>query len=630
MKRVQTILKSWIETDKFGFIRTFLLSEGFGFCLCLSFVFGIYLDRQGSVSGHLLRALLISFVSGTAVSCALTFFHACRRLLDPAKIDPSRRPGFVMHPDNRVSAGTWIIVTAIILVCWSVVWLAYYPGVFAYDADTQLSQTISRVYSTHHPLLHTLWLGWCVKLVYDTAGVNGAVALYAASQMFIMAVIFGWTVSEAVRRGAGKVRLVLYVAFIAVFPVHAILAVSVTKDVVFSGLTLVFAMLVARSHNAVSLMRDRLREAEIVDEDKGKTSIGRSLRDVGGVYLPVKIAVCAAFMCLFRNNASYALAFMVLILLIRQIGKNRTNRYYGLIIAITAGIAAGCLAGLCLKTILHAESGSPREAMSIPIQQMARVRSLYGPEAYVGSEDASRNNSETNREGFGNNSETTNTEGFGNNSDANVNGTGTGSDRILDSDTCAALDTLLSENGYWLYNEHLADPVKKEVNLKDPKLFVITWLKLMPKYPGEYLDAWLLTTEGAWYIYDTSVNEIYGTGGGYGYLSTDTRNMIEGFQVEPAPVFPGLKEALEKLVTYNAFQGVPVVRLLFSPALYVWINSAYIYGAIVRRKQVCALSGLFLVAYFITVLLGPAILVRYMYPYMIATILPLIGYKLDN
>ncbi len=612
MKRVQTILKSWIETDKFGFIRTFLLSEGFGFCLCLSFVFGIYLDRQGSVSGHLPRTLLIAFLSGTVVSCALTFYHACRRLLDPAKIDPSKRSGFVMHPDNRVSAGTWIIVTALILVCWSVVWLAYYPGVFAYDADTQLSQTISRVYSTHHPLLHTLWLGWCVKLMYDVTGINGAVALYAASQMFIMAVIFGWTVSEAIRRGAGKVKLVIYVAFIAIFPVHAIMAISVTKDVVFSGLMLVFVMLVLRSPNAVILRRNRVADNETQEADQNrKNTFDISLRDVGGVSLLIKIAVCAAFMCLFRNNASYALALMVLILLIRQIGKSRSNRYYGLIIAVTAGIVAGCLIGFGLKTILHAESGSPREAMSIPIQQMARVRSLYGPEQNPGTEETIGDNAVSG-------------------TDTNVNARSENPDKILDSDTCAALDALLSENAYWLYNEHLADPVKKEVNLKDPKLFVTTWLKLLPKYPGEYLDAWLLTTEGAWYIYDTSVNEIYGTGGGYGYLSTDTRDMIEGFQVEPAPVFSGLKEALEKLVTYNAFQGVPVVRLIFSPALYVWIDSAYIYGALVRRKHVCALSGLLPVAYFITVLLGPAVLVRYMYPYMIAIILPLIGYKLDN
>ena len=612
MKRVQTILKSWIETDRYGFIRTFLLSEGFGFCLCLSFICGYCLDRYDSVSDRLAAVLLIVLLSGTVMGAVFTFYHACRRLLDPGKLLSAKKRDMKMHPDDKVSWKVWVISTVLILICWSMIWMAYYPVIFAYDADTQLSQSISRVYSTHHPLIHTLWLGGCMKLLYDVGGINAGMALYAATQMVIMAVISGWTISEAVRRGIGKIPAIVYGVFLAVFPVHGILAVSVTKDVVFSGLVLLFVMLVLRSPNAVILRRNRVADDETREADESrKNTFDISLRDAGDKSLIIKIAVCTAGMCLFRNNAAYALALMIVILFIRQLGKQRSNRYYGLIVAVACGIIAGSLINFGLKAVLHAESGSPREAMSIPIQQMARVRSLYGPELSPGTEEAAGNDASGN-------------------SDTNVHVRSVDPDRILDTDTCAAIDKLLSENAYWLYNEHLADPVKKEVNLKDPKLFVTTWLKLLPKYPGAYLDAWLLTTEGAWYIYDTSVNEIYGTGGGYGYLSTETRSMPAGFQVEPAPVLPGLRDALERLVTDNAFQGIPVVRLIFSPALYVWINSAYIYGALVRRRNVCALSGLLMVTYFITVLMGPAILVRYMYPYMIAVILPLMGYNTEN
>ncbi len=165
--------------------------------------------------------------------------------------------------------------------------------------------------------------------------------------------------------------------------------------------------------------------------------------------------------------------------------------------------------------------------------------------------------------------------------------------------------------------------------MKEPSRFVRTWISTGLKYPGDYLDAWLYTTEGAWYIADTSVNRIYGEGRdtGYGYLSTDTRGMPEGFEVIRRDYLPGIHDMMESIVSDNSFEKIPVVRFIFAPALYVWILAAYACTCMVRREKGAYTVMLFPLTLYLTILMGPAILVRYMYPFMLLVIIPALPVK---
>ncbi len=49
------------------------------------------------------------------------------------------------------------IVAVMIFLLWLPVFLAYYPGIFAYDVMDQIPQKAGS-YNTHHPLIHTLYL----------------------------------------------------------------------------------------------------------------------------------------------------------------------------------------------------------------------------------------------------------------------------------------------------------------------------------------------------------------------------------------------------------------------------------------------------------------------------------------
>ena len=60
----------------------------------------------------------------------------------------------------------------LILVCYVPMFLIAYPGSFAYDVPFQLEQVFTGTYSTHHPLLHTLLMGVCVKLGHAVGRIN--------------------------------------------------------------------------------------------------------------------------------------------------------------------------------------------------------------------------------------------------------------------------------------------------------------------------------------------------------------------------------------------------------------------------------------------------------------------------
>ena len=118
---------------------------------------------------------------------------------------------------------------------------------------------------------------------------------------------------------------------------------------------------------------------------------------------------------------------------------------------------------------------------------------------------------------------------------------------------------------------------------------------------------------------DRTHAQIYGIGSesGFGYLSTDNRAMPAGCEIVEHSFLPGLRAAMERVVSDNSYQKVPVVRILFAPAFYWWLLCMYLAAAIYRREYRLLLPAVFLAAYYLTLLLSPAVLIRYMYPFVV-------------
>ena len=475
---------------------------------------------------------------------------------EPGKADRVDGETAKKPSDCRPVWQVWLLYGLLIFLCWTPVFLAYYPSVFAYDAEGQLYQVLAGDYSTHHPLLHTLFLGAFFRLGIGIGSCSAGMAVHSVVQMALMAGAFGWALSFLYQRGVSVwVRVVLFL-FFAFFPANSVLAVSTTKDVLFAALVLLYTLWFYRMVCGCG-----------------------SLSEIGAGTGGREMAVCVLFavlMLLFRNNAVYAFLVSAPVVYAGLTGtkqrkesgarRRKTYLYMTLMIVALYGIGA-----FSLKAVTHAQNGSPREMLSVPLQQMARTR--------VKAEEK------------------------------------------IDPSLRQELEKYIpSEWVFAAYNPHLADPVKSRAVIHDdPAGLIRTWIRLGTGHPAIYIDAFLDNSLGLWYLWDTSHAQVYGIGteSGFGYLSTDNRTMPAGFEVEEHSLLPGLRTFMERIVSDNAYSGIPVVRLLFAPALYWWLLYLYLVTALYRKRYRETLPVVFLAAYCLTLLLSPTVLVRYIYPLMV-------------
>lgn len=468
----------------------------------------------------------------------------------------------------------WFFYSVLIFLFWLPIFLAYYPSVFAYDAEGQLYQVIAKDYSTHHPLLHTLFLGAFFRLGGAVGSYQTGMAVHSVVQMVLMALAFGWALSLLYERGTHRWMRILLLLFYGLFPANSILALSTTKDVLFAALVLVVTL------KGYCLACDHAWESSAPDGGSSCDVTAVGIKD-RAVYV-----LLAVLMLLFRNNAVYAFVVSVPIVWIglgerRQkensvqakvrIGKNSGSarrRYLRMAFLILAlyGISA-----FLLKAATHAQSGSPREMLSVPLQQMARVR--------VEAEDQ------------------------------------------IDPAMREELDRYISKEWVFAaYDPHLADPVKNRAVIHDdPKGLIKTWVRLGLQYPTIYVDAFLDNSLGMWYLWDTSHAQVYGIGtqSGFGWLSTDNRTMPAGCEIVEKSLLLGLRAFMERIVSDNAYQKLPFVRLLFAPAFYWWLLWLYLAAALYQKRKQETLAAVFLITYYLTLLLSPTVIVRYLYPLMV-------------
>ncbi len=265
-------------------------------------------------------------------------------------------------------------------------------------------------------------------------------------------------------------------------------------------------------------------------------------------------------MMLLRNNGFYAFLVMVPVLLLLR------KRQWRQVLFLAVCAVAGCLlVNGGLKTALHAQSGEYQEILTVPIQQMARTYK-YAPEVF----------SEKDRE---------------------------------------ILHEVLSEEALLLYTPRLSDPVKyrfdNEAFAKDKAKYAGLWLRAGMKKPLVYLNAWWMTSYGFWYP-DMVIN-VYG--GNTVFTFTYKDSSYFGYEVEEPGVresrIPWLDEVYRKLSLEVWKEKVPVVSWLFSPGAMFWLYAFLFTWLLHQRRYEIMYPFLPLFLLWLTVLLGPTYLPRY-------------------
>lgn len=136
-----------------------------------------------------------------------------------------------MRQEKRFRTG-WAFL--FILACYVPMFGVAFPGSFAYDVPYQLRQVVTGAYSTHHPLLHTLLLGGLLQLGRALGNMDIGAAIYTAVQMGLLAGCFALTCGSIARQ-CGERAAKRAAVFFALYPLHMVMAVNATKDVLFGG-----------------------------------------------------------------------------------------------------------------------------------------------------------------------------------------------------------------------------------------------------------------------------------------------------------------------------------------------------------------------------------------------------------
>jgi len=340
-----------------------ILSILFSLFLVISFSF-IKHNSLVLVFGNIIN-FIISFIIFIILTLIISFLlNKLFKLLDSNKFynDKLKNKKIVILFNKHPFIFSFIIM----LLCWLPYIIAYYPAILSPDPSFQIRQffEIPNKYSdysilldqsvlitAHHPVIHTLLLGGCVKLGLLFNSTNIGLFIYSLIQITILLSTLSFTIYYM-----KKIKLPSYfylgvLLLYSITPVFPFYAMSCVKDVIFGCLIIIYIIM-------------------LYDFLVNKLNLKKLLLSILFITL----------MFLFRNNGIHVfiLSFPFIIVL------SKINRKKLLIIFISIILLYGSYSKIILPYFKITPT-SVREVLSIPFQQTARYVSVYKDE--LSSED---------------------------------------------------------------------------------------------------------------------------------------------------------------------------------------------------------------------------------------------------
>lgn len=176
------------------------------------------------------------------------------------------------------------------------------------------------------------------------------------------------------------------------------------------------------------------------------------------------------------------------------------------------------------------------------------------------------------------------------------------------------------------YVPAIADRSKKDIagDRETLRIFAREWVSLGLRYPGAYLQAFLLKNKGMWDLTDvTYLNDVYSYAKGYLQITypSDQQPYMEA--LAPGYVRHQKLQPLQSLYRYFAagdelWRYCPPAALVMQPAFTCYLLLFYCLCCIGLKKRTLLLPAVYLLALAGTLLLGPCVLTRYVYPLMLS------------
>lgn len=509
---------------------------------------------------YLLQILLFSLLAGimAGVVCCSLCTGAWRNLVNFSGKAKEKNRKILPFLSSAPRFGICSFV--LILLCYLPCYLAYYPGICAYDTSIQLEQIVKSAYIDHHPIAHTLLLRGAIELGEAVFGSsNTGIALYMAAQMAFLAAAFAYGIAMLFHFNVKRKWIFAVWLYAMIYPFHWYMSITTTKDTLFSAFFLLQAVSLCGLLRGESERKNRVCHA--------------------AVFLAATIG-----MILFRNNGKYAMLVLLFFLVCALVFGKKERRTWG---KITGCALLGFLAGnLVLSALFQATgavSGDKREMLSVPIQQLARCMIYHGGVGVVPEDD-----------------------------------------NTLTAEEKNIINEFILYEAYKNYRPEISDPVKGSTNTYvvryRAKEFLSTYLSLLIRYPGDYINAVLALDAGYFSPGDVSHASINTSDSieGLGYIQTVwAEEKMEAVGVYKDSKWDSLHEKLEKWANENGCLKLPVLKYLFVPGTYLWLYLLAALTLTVRKKYRYLLPFSLVLGYYVTLVLGPAVQLRYIYPLMI-------------
>ena len=427
-----------------------------------------------------LRSLMTLFNLGCGLAGG--FFAAWHILLCLGRRLPEAVQENVVQKRQKPARLFWLSFLSVVVIDLMYLIFAAFPGTMTSDSMLQVYQIYTGEYNNWHPYWHTQIIRLCIGLGRAVFGsYQAGVAIFSVLQIMLLALSFSYVLVTLYQRNVPGWCIGLVWAAYALLPYHIAYSVSMWKDVFFG----MACLLMVTSWYRLNSRMEASAKADML------------------------IFALAGFcFCIWRSNGlpAYLLLFVAVALFFR---KNRK------LLAIMAGaLICGYIMTGPVLTALNVSGGNYVEALSIPLQQVARVISEGGeltPEELELIEEF------------------------------------------------ADTETICQE-----YRPEISDPIKNLVRASDarnaikenPMPYLKLWVNLGLRHPGEYVKAWVDQTKGYW-------------NGGYAYWVWTEGIFWNELDIHPAAMGGPIGAVFDLYFRY--FEMIPFLKPLISIGLNVWL-----------------------------------------------------------
>lgn len=527
----------WIVSTIVGFI--------FAVCYYLGDIQNAYMYTYVPTSKKFILYSAVKLVTYFVLftNCVAMLFNKLPLLV--AKFNSQKECKFFTN--NKKSF--WI-VALIFFISYIPFFLHYYPGNVNTDSVGSLYQiTGISPYTNFQPIVYTLILGGLWNLGKAIFGTSVAgIALYSVFQMICTSLVFSTIIYYMAKRKVDiKWRVVTFL-FLLLNPLNGWFVVRCEKGILFHlSLVLVIIGII-----------DIIHEKEKFFEKKWK---------------PILLGLISIMMMFIRNNGIYALALALPFLI--WACKNARKQ---IVILFGATLATVLVIQGPIFKMLNINYSNPGEALSVPIQQFARITKYDNGRL-----------TEEDKENM---------------------------QRYFDKD----LNILAQEYLPWK-----SDAVKLHFSAeefgKDKMSFIGQYFKLAFKYPVQTVSSIVLNTGNnyspnfnIWGLirdYGTETQDAYGTLGGANDESF--KKFITAYPIEAEPIVN--IEILNKINNELIKGNIPIISNLFGNiGFYFWILTLCFAYCAYKKEYKNMVMMLPILGLWVTTIAAPMVDLRYIYP----------------